>query len=354
MAKKRKVYCRPDGLYEKSRRINGKRVVFRARTIAELERKMMEYLLRKEKGRYFSEVAEEWIRKKEKEVAGTTFVSYDTSMRDACEVFGHMRCSEIRPLDIQRYAARMEMEGLAKGTCGIRLSIVRQILTHAVLMGDVDVNPAADVKPPKDMKKTVRHALTEEQERLVMKCKTGECPFLGMMLLFTGARRGELLALEWQDIDRKNGVIHFNKKLDFTNPTIPKLEEKMKSKNGIRDVPLFDVLDKVLPRDRIGRIFTDEDGNYLSVYRFDLLFRQYCEDAGLLGEDGKPAVTAHQFRHSFATICFEAGLDTKTAAAFMGDTEAVTQAIYTELRDSHREQHAVKMNEFAAARFAAL
>ena len=353
MAKKKKYFQRPDGLYEKSKMVKGKRVVFRARTIAELERKLMEYLTLKEKGRFFCDVAEEWIRKKEKEIAGTTFLSYDNNMRLACEAFDGMRCSEIRPLDVQRYAAKMERDGVSKSTCNARLSVARQILSYAVMVGEMDSNPASEIKPAKNMKKTVRRALTEEQERLVLKYK-GDLAYIGLMFLFTGGRRGEILALEWQDIDRKDGCVHFAKKLDYANPTEPKLEEKMKSANGVRDVPLFDVLADALPRGRIGRIFTDDDGNYLSAYRFNLLWKQYCTEAGLLDKDGEPAVTPHQFRHSYATICFEAGIDPKTAASFLGDTEAVTQAVYTELRETHREHHASVLQEHITRRFAAI
>ena len=350
MSRKSKFYQRPDGLYEASRVINGKRKVFRGRTCAEVERKMLAYKDEAANGRKFPVIAEEWLAAREREVSLSTYKNYDIAVRRACEEFTGP-VGKITALQIQRYVHSVEAMGYAAGTVSLELGVIKQILSHAVLAGDIPVNPAAEVRRSKGLPKTVRHALTEEQEHLVESCRAGDWWWLGLMFLYTGCRRGELLALEWKDIDRRAGVVRINKKLNYVNPANPVLENHTKSKNGIRDIPLFDVLADALPRDRIGRIFTGKNG-YMTGSEFDAVWKQYCRDSGLADEKGKPSVTPHQFRHSFATICFEAGIDSKAAAAFLGDTEDVTTGIYMELRKSHHITCADQVNAFLAMRSA--
>lgn len=91
------------------------------------------------------------------------------------------------------------------------------IFSHAVLQGDIDVNPASEVKKSRGLPKKERTALTEEQEAIV-RANWNKVPFglFAYFLLYTGLRRGEALALPYSDIDRENGTIRVEKKLNYT------------------------------------------------------------------------------------------------------------------------------------------
>ena len=77
----------------------------------------------------------------------------------------------------------------------------------------------------------------------------------------------------------------------------------------------------------------------------------YCRDIGLneiqRTDAGKLVetfpITPHCFRHSFATICYEAGLDPRQAAQILGDTPEVLEGVYTHLRDGRRQTAAEKL-----------
>lgn len=355
MPRKPKYYQRKeDGLFETSRTINGKRVKFRGKTCAEVDRKILEYNTQKKQGRRLPEIADEWYRLHESEVRYSTYRTYSFAV-DRIKRHFTQRAGEIKPIDIKRYITDFERKGYAKTTVNVELVVLKQIFAHAVLQGDIDVSPAAEVRHGKNLPQGQRTALTEEQEILVENCRTGDWWLLGLMLLYTGCRRGELLALEWKDIDREAGVIHITKKLNYAYGNTPKLENHLKSENGKRDIPLFKPLADALPRNRIGRIFTNQDGDYLTASQLTNAWKEYCADAGLLCEkDGVkglvPAVTPHCFRHSFATICFEAGVDPKAAAAFVGDTEEIVRSVYTELRSRHHASSAEKVNAFLEMR----
>lgn len=347
------------GMYETSRTINGKRVKFRGKTIAEVDRKILEYNTDMARGRKVPLIADEWYALHESKVSHSTYKVYGFAVSRIKQSFT-CRAGEVRALDCQRYITQFEEQGYSKNTVQIEMAVLRMIFAHAVLSGDIDANPAREVKHGRHLPKAKRTALTEEQERNVTNCRKGKWWLMGLMLLYTGCRRGELLALTWADIDRAAGVVHITKKLNYAYGNTPKLETHLKSENGKRDIPLFQPLADVLPRNRIGKIFTDEDGNYLTEGRLRTAWMEYCRDAELTewvyDEKGKPveipAVTPHCFRHSFATMCYEAGLDPKTTAEIVGDTEQIVQSIYTELRKNHKATGLEKVNAFLAMKAA--
>ncbi len=329
---------RKDGLYVANRTINGKRKVFYGRTCKEVDEKIRAYQEDVQKGAKFPERADEWERQREPHISESTRKAYAYAVRRLQEAFpGYVR--DIRPIDVERYLAAFTGQGYKAATVNTEYTVLKQILAYAVIQGDADSNAAELVKKPKTAK-TTRKALTVEQEQSVQTCRAGEWWLLGMMLLYTGGRRGEVLALNWEDIDYKAGVIHFGKKLNYAFGNRPKLENRMKTSNGVRDVPIFPPLAAVLPHNRIGKIFHGSDGEYLTASQLKSAWGAYCRDAGLDG------VTPHQFRHSFATLCLESGISSETAAAWMGDTPQVVAAVYQELRPGKAAEDAEKMGAY--------
>lgn len=350
--KKGKYHTRPDGLKEAIRTINGKRVAFRGRTDREVDRKILEYRDEAETGRRFPQIADEWEREHEAAITESTRRVYAIVVRRLKAAFpGPVRA--IRPLDVKRYLTAFEKQGRAANSVQVELSVCKMIFSHAVLAGDIDVSPAAEVRKSRGLPKQKREALTEDQEARVKAAgvaRTAHWWLFGYLLMYTGLRRGEALALTYQDIDRKAGVIHINKKVNYAtgNPT---LEPFLKSKNGQRDVPLLPPLADALPNDRIGLVFPGKDGGYMRSSELWGSWRQYCRDVGLnevlLDDAGRPVetfpITPHCFRHSYATLCYEAGLDPRQAAEILGDTPEVVEAVYTHLRDARRQTAAEKL-----------
>lgn len=353
--KKGKYYVRSDGLHESIRTINGKRVAFRGKTDREVDRKILEYREQRAKGRRFPEIADAWEREHEKEVAESSRRVYSFAVRRLKAAFPRY-ASEIRPLDVKRYITAFEKQGRSANSVGIELSVMKMIFSYAVLAGDIDVSPAAEIRKSKGLPVKHRESLTEEQEAAVKSAghvKTAHWWLFGYLLLYTGLRRGEALALSYSDIDRKAGVIHITKKLSYAAGK-PVMEDHTKSKNGIRDIPILPPLAEALPRSRVGLIFPGEGGGFMKASEISKNWRQYCRDVGLheiiKTSDGKIhenfPITPHCFRHSFATICYEAGLDPRQAAQILGDTPEVVEGVYTHLRQQHRQTAAEKLANY--------
>lgn len=344
MPKKQRYYQRQDGLFETSRTINGKRVYFRGKTCREIDRKIMEWQDERAKGRKFPAIADEWEIEHEKGVRESTRRVYSLAVKRLKAAFpGYSR--EITPLDIQRYIRRFEAEGRAGNSVQIELSVCKMIFAHAVLQGDIDTNPAAEVRKSRSLPKKERRALTAEEERKVKETIQTKPPFwlFPYLLLYTGLRRGEALALTYADIDRKAETIRIDKKLNYTGHSRPVLEDFLKSENGERVIPLLPQLAAALPKNRVGLIFPDEDGGYMRSSRLDARWGAYCSAVGLPKE-----ITPHCFRHSYATICFEAGLSPRDAAGFLGDSVAVVEGVYTHLREQRAADAAEKLRRYHA------
>lgn len=361
MAKKSKYYQRQDGLFEAIRTINGKRVAFRGKTCREVDRKMLDYKEEIQKGWTFNKMAERWYAQKEQEVKHATYRSYGNTLRRLQERFGPERITEITPDELNAYMREFERKGYAKDTVQLEISVLKMAFDYAVNHGaesGLSINPAGSLKKSKGLPKKKRPALTEEQEALVRRGareKAGDWWLLGYFLMYSGCRRGEAFALTYNDIDRKRGVIVVNKKVNYDNTNVPVLENFTKSENGMREIPLMKPLADMLPKNRIGLLFPSPDsGKHLTAYEVNKYWKQYCRDVGLVGNDegGKTTypVTPHCFRHSFATICYEAGVDARTAAEWLGDSVLVMEKVYVELRKSHKNNAGALLNQYVIER----
>lgn len=350
MAKK-KYYQRKDGLFEAIRVIKGKRVAFRGHSCREVEQKMLEYKETAASGRPFPVIADEWQREHDKTVSEASRRVYSYAVQRLKEAFPGPAAA-IRPLDIKRYITAFEKKGYAADTVQIELSVCKMIFSYAVQASDIDTSPAVEIRKSKGLRHKERNALTEAQEAVV-KASVNSTPFglFPFFLLYTGLRRGEALALTYADIDRKAGVIHINKKLSYAGRDFPILENWTKSENGIRDVPLLKPLADALPKDHIGLIFPGRDGSYMRNSEITRNWKNYCRAVGFFEKiitDEKKTIesfplTPHCLRHSFVTICYEAGLDPRQAAKICGDTPETLEKVYTHLREGQRLTGAEKL-----------
>jgi len=240
------------------------------------------------------------------------------------------------------------------------MSVLRMILDFAVFHrqeSGLCINPAVGVKKSKGLPSTKRPALTEAQEKVVWQSSIDQTApgwLFGFALMCLGTRRGELLALTHQDIDWKRNVVRIDKEVNYSARNTPVLETFLKSDNGNREIPLLPELAAVLPRNHIGLVFpSPSTGSYMKASELNTMWKRYCRAMGFMKEkDGKMvhAVTPHCFRHTFATICFEADVDARTAAAWMGDSVAVMEAVYVELRKTHAVDGENRLREHIAAK----
>ncbi len=110
----------------------------------------------------------------------------------------------------------MEEKGLAPQTVLHFHRLLHEALRQAVMCGDIAVNPADRVTPPK-VRRQERKILDKDQTLALIEAARGTHLYMPILLaVATGARRGELLALGWTDCDLKAGTVTIRRTLSET------------------------------------------------------------------------------------------------------------------------------------------
>ena len=330
---------RADGRYVKviTDSKTNKRVSFYGKTIREVNQKILEYEIKQERGRTFAEVADEWWEDTEPRLASQSMSAYRPALRFALEKFGSRCIKDITPKDISRYMRDLASQGYAAKTISNRRIVVNKIFDHAIIEGDVMYNPCASISLPKNLSKNHRSAASTTDEK---KIKTTDNAWLfPKIAIYTGLRKGEILALQWQDIDFDKDIIYVTKSVahDGDKP----YDKTPKTEAGCRIVPLLLPLKKILinyNKKHLDYIISDTGKSPLTKRRFETLYRHYQGDVGI-------TATAHQLRHSFATVAIENGVDIKSVSEILGHRQiSTTLDIYTEFRNAALERSRKALN----------
>lgn len=271
---------------------------------------------------------EEWFKSAKNEVRSNTLQEYYKVKEQLTEAFNDLAITDITPKRVQDLLDDMYAQGRAKSTINKRKYMIQQIIRFANVQGVELSNPCSFVKAPRLSTVTKRRALTQDEIANVMLHRNYEhCGFVAFCLLYTGTRRSELLALQWEDINFTDKNIHICKTVNFINNQ-PKLEHTLKNGNKERFVPMPRVLlsemKKRMPA-KGGFIFTNQRGRLPNETEHTRAWNRYKEETKL-------DVTQHMFRHTYATMLFDAKIDVKTAAYILGHNDIrTTLSIYTHL-----------------------
>ena len=340
--------------------VNGKKKLLTARTQKELNRKIREIDTFAEHGRTFRECAEAWESVHSATIEQKTMQAYKPHIERAVAHFEGQYMKDITPHQIQAYVDFLAAQRFARDTVRRSLNVLKMVFNYEITSPGslVTSNPCVAVKIQKGLKKERREPPTEEQ--LIKVSPDSDFGLFAYFLQFTGLRRGELLALKWEDIDFKNKVIHVRHAVSYASNQ-PKMKEP-KTTAGNRDVALLDVLADVLPRSKKGYVFGGDKP--LSATQFRKGWLSWCREVGLAeahttthkGKNGHtytktkwiPKVTPHQFRHEYASILEDAGISEFAAKNLLGHSSIiVTKDIYTHIRERKAGKNvAGKLNDF--------
>lgn len=281
----------------------------------------------------FEEVAHSWQAYHASRVTFNASDIYKATIKELCAQWGKEPAESISPAMIQSLLNEMAKHSYARRTVQVRLNALNQIFDKAIVEGVVKVNPCNGVRMPTGLKTTKRELPDECEIDMVKGCYNLPFGLFAFFMLYSGLRRGELLALKWEDIDFKNNVIHVNRAMywEVNQPVI----KETKTAAGKRTVPLLKPLEDKLTAKGKGYIF-----GLPTQTVFRRKWAKYQRDAWI-------TLTPHQLRHAFATICFEAELDEKDAQQILGHSSIqITKDVYTHIREQRRQQTADKLNSY--------
>ncbi len=326
---------RKDGRWQERIRINDKYKYFYGHSKSEVLQKIKNFEEKKKDGELFGPIADEWWEKHSVTLAANTLRSYRPAFVRAKEEFERVPITNVTFRDVQSYIDSMQYKYPSLKVKQTQRLVFNGIFKYARKMGYIDTNPIDGLEcSGAKSKRSVPESAHLGKIKESVSCTFGLFPFF---ILYTGLRRGEALALRYEDIDRKSNLVFVTKSVYYVNNK-PYIKEP-KTEAGKRAVPLLAPLKDVLPKNKKGYIFCDDDGNLLKEYRVEDLLIKYRRET-------QTEFTPHQLRHAYATILHENGVAAKDAQEVLGHAQiSTTLDIYTEFRESRAIELSKRLNK---------
>ena len=165
--------------------------------------------------------------------------------------------------------------------------------------------------------------------------------------LATGLRQGELLALNWEDIDLKNKTLTVNKSVkevyiyeNENNRHIETIFQVPKTQNSFRTISIPDALIHLLKneKNKNGLLFHDNNGNPLRAKNVSYQWKKILKDCNI------PHKKFHAIRHTYASMLLKNGVDIETVAELMGHTAISITQIYLHSSANQKQDAVNKLN----------
>lgn len=211
-------------------------------------------------------------------------------------------------------------QGAKSYTVNFEVRALRTIFNFGIKGRYLEVNPVKGMKFLKtDDSKQRRFLSDAECELLLKNCSEEEYPIFATFLN-TGMRRAELVNLEWNDIDFKQGVIKIRRK-SFWTP-----------KSGEREIPMNDTMDQLLSTipQKSDFVFCNKKGEKSNPDSIRMQLREIAERAKI-----KNLTEIHALRHTFASRLIQKGVDLPSVQKLMGHTNIQTTMIYSHQTTDH-------------------
>ncbi len=213
-----------------------------------------------------------------------------------------------------------------------KLKITLSSMFNAAIDNDLIVkNPVKNVQVSSQQEPGKKRAYTKEQvEKIIEFAKEHDDGAEIIVLLKTGLRRGELLALRWEDIDFQNNLISVRMSLAETGSGVTIGPPKTKA--SMADIPFDNDLKKVLmglPRSISGYVFPNTKDKLRSPTGWHKRgYRRFMIDMQKEFPD-IPVLSPHELRHTFGSLVYEATKDIYITSKLMRHTDInVTAKIY--------------------------
>lgn len=305
----------------------------------------------------FEIFAEEWFSEYAKSnLRNTTFnFLYHQRLR-VYRAIGDTSMEKITVRQLQEFINSLSKDGanevngkpLSPKTVRHVLSLVSDIFAYAVRMGIVRENPCVRVVLPKLVRKEKKIYTVEETVRLMELLRKEPVKYRAFfyLLIYSGCRRGELLGLEWRDVDFANCLISIRRTSCYT-PDRGTYTDTTKTEQSKRTLKLPQEVMDILCELRefqlrqadifgdkwveSGRLFTKENGEPQHPNTSYHWLEKFCARNGL------PFYGLHSFRHLFASLLVSNGVDIVTVSGVLGHSAvSTTSNIYCHMLEDAR------------------
>ena len=283
-------------------------------------------------------------------------LDYENSIyRHIIPALGKILLVELTANDLQQFYAQMKKSGRLIRTQiygeGLLDRMVRAChtrcltaLNRAIADGLIRVNPATDCKLPSQTTKDMNILTREEMQRFLIQTKEEGYYELFLLELATGLCRGEVLALQWDDLNFNTGELRIQRQVYRANGELVVSAPKTKAALCTIVLPpaLLSVLEEYHQQVDSRWMFPSpaKEDSPLDPATVRKRLQTILEHAGC------KRVRFHDLRHLFVTTALENGMDVKTLSAITGHVSAKTTLnVYTHVTDTMRQTAAAKIDQ---------
>ena len=357
------IYKRADGRWAAQVTVEGgvRRYLY-AKTRAEAARKLTDALNARQEGlpvasgnTTLAGFLAQWMQDSvQPTVRESTFVGYEVQVRrHIVPHLGRITLAKLSPQHLQTYYRERLASGLSPRTVQLQHRILHMAMSAAVKWSLVPRNVVDLVDAPRVARKPVRAFSVEQARQFLTQIADDRLAALYVLTLATGLRRGEALALSWDDFDVTRGTIAVRNTLTKVaggwQLTEPKTEG---SRRGIK-LPAFAIealrvhrvrqLEERLGLGEVwrdtGLIFVTVVGTHIDGTNLLRAFHRHLTRAGL------PAMRFHSLRHSAATLMLALGVQPKVVAEMLGHSRVgITLDVYSHVLPHLQDEAASRMD----------
>lgn len=313
-------------------------------------------------------------------VRTSTRISYEGIIKNhLIPNIGYINLIDLKKVDIEKMYNKLLINGRKDNKRGgLSIKSIKNIhlvlhkaLQEAVEREYIEKNPASIAKVPtmkclNIQKEEIEIYSKDEQIKLINSAK--EDKIYGTVVIFalyTGMRKGEILGLQWSDVDFENKTININKQLNrlknYENyeekRTTLGLQYNTKTDNSTRKIPMSDSLINILKehyemqneyKKMFGRtyfnhnmVFCKENGEYLDPTTVLVKYKQLTKKAEI------KRCTFHALRHTFATRALESDIPPKVVSSILGHASVqFTLDIYTHVLNELKLDEINKLDKY--------
>lgn len=367
------ITYRADGRYMARLEYQGEKYTLYDRDLKALKKKISDLKYEVEHGLYAKEdniTISSWFRVwmkeyKENSIKAGTIQTYNQIFNNMIEpVLGKKKLKDIRPEMIQKLINDLYNAGYCKARVNIPYILLLGMYRQAMKNGLVMSNPVEYITFPKFKDKKEKRVLSVVEQKLFLEQSQESIYYdFYMIALCTGMRCGEILGLQWNDIDIKNKPIKVRGTLIYMRDGKGRYKDTPKTSCSSRDIPMLDKAEEILKARRkqqledkilLGDKWVSEPG--LDNMVFTLQNGSVMWDTGVrkditkiinrIRQEGRDFenITPHTFRHTFATRGLENGIQPKVMQTILGHSSlAMTMDLYSHVLPNTKAEEMQKL-----------
>jgi integrase len=349
-----------------------RRVTYRVAGLTKARKRERDLLHRRDEGlpldkpQTLGEFIDEYLDSRRHEVRSLTLAGYKAIVaRYIAPTIGKRKLTDVKVTTVRKFYSDLTDRGLAPRTVAGVHRVLSMSLKAAMVDGLIPRNPCQVARPQKvdDSQKPAERGLQPDEAKKLLEALQGTPVYAPAALaLLTGLRRGEMLALKWEDVDVKwddrdasTGDLHVRAGLEQVGSVVTR--QAPKTKRSTRTVPLSPAAIAILRRHRTeqaalrlkwgvfwhdeGYVFpsprvtqSQDGGRVWTPDAFAQAFRK-----AVRAKDKDLRVGFHDLRHTYATVLLAAGIRIEEVSRRLGHSSSVVTAnVYSHpLDDEHRD-----------------